>query len=129
MEIVAEFVRDIAAGPAWVAAWVAFMGAVFMLAIPFAFSRVEARWTLVAMAFTFPSMIALYSIVGYVRLLGLIHVIFWTPLAIYLWRRRGEWGSREHLADKWILLLFATILLSLAFDYSDLIRYLLGDRS
>lgn len=127
MELVEAFMRDIAAGPAWVEAWVNFMGVVFFLAIPFAFVRVEARWALVVMALSLPAMLGLYAAVGFVRLLGIVHVVLWTPLAVYLWRRRNAWRMRETLAGKWIALLFVTILVSLAFDYSDVVRYLLGD--
>lgn len=129
MEVVGAFLRDIAAGPAWVGAWVNFMGIVFLLAIPFSFARVEARWALAVMALTFPAMMGLYSLVGFVRLLGLVHVVLWTPFAVYLWRRRAHWRIRETLAGKWIAVLFATIVVSLAFDYTDVVRYLLGERS
>ncbi len=128
MEVVGAFSRDLASGPAWVWAWVNFMGIVFLLAIPFSFVRVEARWALAVMALTFPAMMGFYSLVGFVRLLGVVHVVFWTPFAVYLWRRRARWRIRETLAGKWILLLFATILISLAFDYTDVVRYLLGER-
>lgn len=128
METLAAFSADLESGPRWVYLWVSFMSLVFAGAVPFAFFRPEARWTLLVMAITFPAMIWLYSVVGYVRLLGIVHVVLWTPLAIYLWRRRTHWRVRETLAGKWIFLLFVVILISLAFDYSDVIRYWLGDR-
>lgn len=127
MELVEAFMREIAAGPAWVEAWVNFMGVVFLLAVPFAFVRIEARWALVVMALSLPAMLGLYASVGFVRLLGIVHVVLWTPFAVYLWRRRDTWRVRETLAGKWVTLLFATILISLAFDYSDVVRYFLGD--
>lgn len=129
MEIIEAFNTDMASGPQWVPVWVMFMGLVFMLAIPFAFSRPEARWALVCMALTFPAMMWFYSQVGYVRLLGLVHVIFWTPLLVYLWMRRAQWDVRNTLAGKWIALLFTTILASLIIDYIDVLRYIAGDRS
>lgn len=129
MDLVSAFMQDLAAGPAWIYAWVMFMGIVFMPAIPFSFSRVEARWAVLAMLLAFPSMMALHAAVGMVRLLGIVHVVLWTPLAVYLWGRRNSWRVKETLAGKWIVLLFATILVSLVFDYTDVIRYLLGDRS
>ena len=128
MEIYEAFAADIAAGPTWVEWWVNFMGLVFLLAIPFAFFRVEARWALLAMALTVPAMLWLYSEVGYVRLLGIVHIVFWTPLAIYLWMRRDQWRVKVTLSGKWIAVLFATIMVSLAFDYTDVVRYALGDR-
>lgn len=128
MELAGAFLRDIASGPAWVGAWVYFMGIVFLLAIPFSFARVEARWALLVMALSFPAMIGLYSLVGFVRLLGIVHVVLWTPFALYLWRRRAHWRIRQTLAGKWIALLFATVVVSLAFDYTDVVRYTLGER-
>ncbi len=129
MDIIDQFSADMQAGPQWISLWVNFMGLVFALALPFALFRAEARWMLLVMLLTFPTMMWLYSQVGYVRLLGLPHVVFWTPLVIYLWRRREKWRVRETIAGKWILLLFATMLVSLAFDYTDVARYLLGDRT
>jgi hypothetical protein len=69
----------------------------------------------------------MFDRMGYVKLLGLPHIIFWTPLAIYLvtlLRRDLPTHAR------WlVLLILATILISLAFDYTDVIRYLLGNRA
>jgi hypothetical protein len=69
----------------------------------------------------------LFDRMGYVKLIGLPHIIFWTPLAIYLitlLRRDLPTYAR------WlVLLILVTILISLAFDYTDAIRYLLGDRA
>ncbi len=128
MEIVESFSAALAAGPQWVFWWVNFMGLVFVLAIPVAFFRPEGRWTLISMAFAFPAMMWLYSQVGFVRLLGIVHVVFWTPLAFYLWQRRNQWRVKETLVGKWILLLFATIVASLIFDYTDVLRYALSER-
>ncbi len=121
--------NDLRAAPAWVGVWVNVMGAAFALAIPFAFTRVEARAALLVMALTFPAMIAAHSLIGYSRLLGLVHVVFWTPFAIWLWRRRDSWRVRETLGGKWIVLLFAIMLVSLVFDYADVARWLMGERA
>ncbi len=129
MDAFEAFSRDLAAAPRWVDLWVNFMGLVLALSIPFAVKRVEARWALVVMALSLPAMIALHSLVGYVRLLGLVHVVIWTPFVIYLWRRRGDWRVGETLSGKWLALLFATMVISLAFDYADVVRWLLGDRA
>ncbi len=69
----------------------------------------------------------LYDQIGYVRLLGIVHVILWTPLFFYLLRRawRGEMG----LWFRVVIWLFVVSLgISLAFDYVDVVRYLLGQR-
>ena len=118
-ELAQQFQANVNSGPIWVKYWVDFMGLVFALAIPFSFIRVEARWAVLVMLLTVPTMLALYSQVGYVRLLGLPHVILWTPFLIYLLGRRHAWRVRETIAGKWLLLLTITIIISLAFDYAD----------
>jgi len=128
MEIVEAFSAEMRAGPQWVLLWVNFMGLVIMLAIPFAFVRVEARWTIVVMALNVVFMMWLYSRFGYQRILGLPHVLLWTPLAIYLWRRRDQWRVRQTLSGKWIVALFTIMVVSLVMDYADVARYLMGER-
>lgn len=128
MEQLAAFQADLETAPLWVQYWVQFMGLVFVPAIPFAFFRVEARWAVLVMFLTLPAMIALHSAVGFVRLLGVVHVVIWTPFVFLLWRRRRDWRVKETLSGKWIALLFATMIVSLAFDYSDVARWFLGER-
>lgn len=65
---------------------------------------------------------------GYVKLLGLPHIILWTPLVIYLYgqiRRQDmpQWPRRILIA------VLAVFLVSLAFDYVDVARYVLGERA
>lgn len=127
MEVFEAFSADMRAGPQWVYWWVNFMGVIIMLAIPFSITRVEARWTLFAMILNVIFMMWLYSQVGYVRLLGLPHVVLWTPLAFYLWQRRDRWQVRTTLGGKWIVALFTIMVISLVMDYADVVRYLLGD--
>ena len=71
-------------------------------------------------------MLILISFLGYGRHLGLGHVLFWTPLAIYLWKRRPLWNVSGSWSGKWIAVLFVTITVSLIFDYIDVVRYLLN---
>lgn len=70
----------------------------------------------------------LYDQMGYVKLLGLAHILFWTPLAFYLvsqLRRQDMpvWPRRI------IVVILVSILISLAFDYTDALRYILGERT
>ena len=128
MDTLLSFFADLKSGAPWVFWWVMFMGAVFTLSIPFAFHRNEARWAAFVMILSFPAMMWLYSQIGYVRLLGIVHIVLWTPLLVYLWKRRDSWRVQETIAGKWVLLLFATITVSLLFDYADVVRYVAGDR-
>ena len=119
--MIGEILRE----PAGVVVWIAWLGVVNALALAF-LSEVEARWTLAAFVGSFLFMSILYGTNGYNRLLGLAHVVFWTPLVIYLYRRLTHLvGPR--LFEGWIRLLLATIGLALVIDYVDVLRYLLGD--
>ena len=69
-----------------------------------------------------------YGQIGLVKLLGLPHIVFWTPVAIYLYRflRRDDiriWPRRVAIA------ILGIIGISLMFDYVDVARYLLGERT
>lgn len=119
-------VEDIMAQPLWLQVWVGWMALVNMAALLF-LRRIEARWVAAAMLVAFPVMNVLHAWFGYQRILGLAHVVAWTPLLIYLWRRRAQWDLSS-LSGKWLLVLFATNLVSLVIDYADVARYLTGER-
>ncbi len=121
-------VADILLKPVWLQAWVGWMVFVNLVgSIIFLGARVEAKWVLLAFLGAALSMEAMYQQFGYQRILGLAHVIFWTPLVIYLWRRH-QGGGRPGMASKWLAVVFATNLTSLAIDYIDVARYLSGER-
>jgi len=69
----------------------------------------------------------IYEQIGYVRLMGIVHVILWTPLFIYLFLRAKN-GEMPLLCRLIIWMFAATLAVSLVFDYTDVVRYLLGER-
>jgi hypothetical protein len=68
----------------------------------------------------------LYTQVGYVRLLGVAHLVFWTPVYVWVLLHRRTLQS-EGLFGKYVLLYLVVAGISLVIDLVDLIRYLLGD--
>ena len=67
-----------------------------------------------------------YGQVGFVRLLGLPHLIFWVPLGIYLIARlRG--GAYRGLPLAILAVFLVSIGISLTFDVVDVARYLMGE--
>jgi hypothetical protein len=113
--------------PWWVIAWVGWLGAVNMASL-FFLRESEARWVLAAFVASFTLMNVLYYTSGYNRFLGLAHIIFWTPLLIFLYRRLTKLlGPRRY--ESWIRILLASNGVSLVIDYVDVLRYLLGDRT
>lgn len=118
--------------PQWVQYW-AYCQLIGAFILPFALliwreSRLAGAVSIIASVAAGFSTNALYNAMGYTRLIGLGHIIFWTPLLVYLvlQLRRGEFRSWP----KWITIVIAAVLfISLAFDYADCGRYLLGERT
>lgn len=113
--------------PAWLQIWVFWMMAVNTASLVFV-RHTEARWVLAAWAGNAATMSLLFELAGYTRLLGLSHVLWWTPLLVYLYRRDLR-ARRPEPYGTWLRALFLTNLASLVIDYADVARYLLGDRS
>ena len=127
LESAQAFMAEISSQPAWLRIWMNWLGAVNFAALLF-LSRKEARWVLAAMLANLVVMTGLYSVVGYERILGIVHVLFWTPLLVWLWRS-GAVREAEGWFGTWLRALFATNAVSLVIDYVDVARYLLGERS
>lgn len=125
------FEEAVATQALWIQLWVNWMGiALVGTFVVLLFSRKtwrDAAVLLVSTGVMFFFMQWLYAQAGYVRLLGLPHIVIWTPLAIYLfWRiRKGGLGPAFRIA---MGVLLVTITASLAIDYVDVARYLLGER-
>lgn len=116
----------------WIQIWVGWL-AIFTYVTIGALLVQRATWryaavAIVATAVNFLFMRWLYGQVGYVRLLGLPHVIVWTPLALYF----GSALMRQAITG-WVrpvvIVFVISISASLAFDYVDVARWLLGERA
>ncbi|MDA8746792.1 hypothetical protein N9M66_01125 [Litoreibacter sp.] len=126
------FNEAMAQQPAWVGIWlnVLLLGA-FILPLALLIWKQSRKAGLMTLATSLIAGFAidrLYYAMGYVRLLGLPHVLLWTPLVVFLYSqsKRADmpvWPSRI------IWAVIATLLISLAFDYVDVIRYGLGERT
>ncbi len=119
------FMDGFLASPTWVQVWVGWLMAVNLAALFFLRDR-RARWALFAFACAATAMMALAEINGFNRLLGLAHIVFWTPLLIYLYRIRAGIDFRAPLG-RWLIVLAASNAASLAIDFVDVARYALGD--
>jgi len=126
------FNEAVATQPVWITWWLNWMlVGVFappLLLLIWRQSRLPAVISIVANVASGFGVVWIYDQLGYVKLMGLSHVVLWTPLAIYLFMQirrpdMPQWPRRL----MWLML--ATITVSLAFDYLDVLRYLLGERS
>ncbi len=121
----------IAQQPQWVQIWLNILplGAFVLPAVLLIWrqTRVAGIVSLVVSATAAYGVVWLYDRMGYVKLLGLPHLFLWTPLVIYL---IGQFRRDDLPQIPRVLLgaVIATLLISLAFDFSDVIRYILGER-
>jgi hypothetical protein len=112
------FFRDLFRGPPWVTVWVFVLMLVNVASVAF-WNEPLARTILLAFMLSAMMMMALYSWFGFVKILGLGHVL-WIPLLILVLARIPEArdGFRTYLI---VLCVFNAI--SLAFDMRDIWRY------
>jgi hypothetical protein len=122
----------IATQPLWVQYWL-YVLLVGIIVLPLALliwkqTRLTAVIILVASFAAGFGVSLVYDRFGYVKLLGLPHIIFWLPLVWYLYRQilREDvpvWPRR-------LMMVIATVLMiSLVFDVVDVTRYALGERA
>ena len=124
----------IAAQSIWLQAWVTTLVVVHLLGLAFVAHRTPEGWKVraepIAIVASFAAagilMTWLFGQVGYVRLLGLAHLVFWTPVYAWILRRRKAIGF-DSLFGKYVLLYLAIAGSSLLIDVVDLVRYLMGD--
>src|SRR5215471_10046731 len=105
--------------PLWVNIWRGWMFVVFTAAIVFVIWRVEARWLAVTMVVSLFAYNVVAMLTGVGRFPSIAFLVLWSPLAIYLWRRRRHLealGRFDTLYRWWVTVATATLLVSLGFD-------------
>ena len=115
-----------ASEPFWIEVWIAWILFINSVSLLFV-GRAEGRWTLAAWVLVVATMHQLYLRFGYTRILGLAHLVWWTPLVVYLFRRRARFG--EGGFGGWARLLVLTNAAALVLAAVDVTRFLLGDRA
>lgn len=70
----------------------------------------------------------LFQTYGFTRILGLAHLVFWTPaVAFLIWRVKNGAVPLKSVFGVYLAVLIATNSTSLIIDTVDVIRYLAGD--
>ncbi|PKP77696.1 MAG: hypothetical protein CVT81_08215 [Alphaproteobacteria bacterium HGW-Alphaproteobacteria-3] len=112
--------------PQWVQLWMMWMTVVLGLgAVVFSFVRAEARWLFLAMIAALASTMALGMSVGWNKLWGVAHLVFWTPVVLYYIRRWPQ-IEKKSIFGVWFVLALATMIVSLVFDAKDVVEYFMG---
>ncbi|WP_147104069.1 hypothetical protein [Tateyamaria sp. syn59] len=122
----------IALQPAWIGIWlnVLFFGA-FILPISLLIWKATRLAAVITVVGSFASAFLtnlMYEQLGYVKLLGLPHMLFWFPIAFYLLRVRSR-DTTPIWPRRIILVIVGVMAVSLAFDTVDVMRYVLGERT
>lgn len=126
---VTELSRDLAYAPAYINHWVTWLFFVAVISpLFFAIWVKEARILVVAQVANAIVGSLIVMQFGPVRLLGLAHVICWTPAVYLVWNSMNKrpWTS---FVGIWLRIVVATMIISLVIDYYDVARWLLGDRA
>ncbi len=120
------FYEGVAQYPIPIRLWLNWLTLVNLASIVF-LKRPAARWILAAYVANGVCMITMAELNGFNRLLGINHIVFWTPILVYLYRTRRR--TEEPRAYRtWLDLYTISISISLTIDVIDVIRYALGDR-
>lgn len=127
-----SFAQAMAAQPDWVVVWMnilllgGFILPVALLIWPE--TRLAGVASILGNIINAVVVTAMYNAMGYVKLLGLPHIILWGPLVIYLLVRARDPATRVWPRRIcWIIAI--TLGISLAFDIVDVVRWLWGERT
>ncbi len=107
--------------------WLLWMGSVVFIVPLFLLRHRPARIVTLTQIGTITLGMVLSLQFGVSRILGVSHLIFWTPLVIYLLNVICHNTSPHHVT-RWAWLFVGTASISLVIDAVDLVRFLLGDR-
>lgn len=131
MELLNEMSDAIEAGISPVARmWLNWVLVIFFASVFFMWRHKGARYAFIAMVLSLPLSLLIYSAEPNIHLIGVTHIILWTPVAFYIVAR--EMLVREmpafSLYGIWAVLLVLTIVVSLIFDVRDVFLVLTGQK-
>jgi len=121
--------------PLWLQAWIGLLMAVNLAAVFFVARRGDSGawkicWPALAIlgAFFGAAMLMnwLYDQYGYVRLLGLAHLVFWTPVYGWILMKRRDIADPASAFGKYLIVYLVVDGISLAVDALDVVRYFTG---
>ena len=110
----------------WVG-WIMLLMIVNMVVPLFYLGTLEGKAVLGAFVFGALFQGGIFSAKGFVRLLGIGHIV-WVPMVAWLWTRL-EVAPASSLFGYWLLATIILVSLSLLIDAVDVIRYLRGERN
>ena len=126
MKAMIDFVRTMLTMPKPWIAWIMFMMVVNMIVPLFYLGTPEGKVVLGAIVFGAILQVAIFSALGWVRLLGIGHIA-WVPMVYWLWFRL-DFAPAGSFFRYWLFATIVLVSLSLLIDATHVIRYLRGER-
>ena len=114
-----ELQTYVAGLPVWVNVWRGWMFLIFGAGVVFVIWKREARWLAVTMVVSLFSYNVVAMLSGVGRFPSIALVVFWSPLAVYLARRRPRLASTrrfDRIYSWWVEASLVTLVVSVAFD-------------
>ena len=118
IELFEEAGQQMSMLPRTVQNWMLWLNIIFFSGLLFVLQHAEPRWAIAAHVACFPVGFTAYHFTRNLDLMGLSHILFWTPLLFYLPKVALQ-NSDFHLISPygiWMSLLCLTIVISLVFD-------------
>ncbi len=107
--------------------WVGLLAMVNMVGGLVYIRTMEGQLALACLMLAFLIMWGIYAKKGFVRLLGLGHLIAWPPLMIWYAKVLAQ-GNVEGAFNYWLMAVLVVNGISLVIDLVDVVRYSLGDK-
>ena len=126
MKVMMNFMKALLKLPRLWVVWVGLLMTVNMLAPLFFMTTLEGKVVLGTMMASAGLMLFVFAQKGFVRLLGLGHVL-WIPLILWLFGR-VDFAIPDTGLEAWVLTVITLNGLSLVIDTVDVVRYLTGER-
>jgi hypothetical protein len=126
MKTMIRFMKTMMLMPKPWLAWLCVLVFANMLLPLYFIHTLEAKVVLIASICSMTIMTAVFSVKGFVRLLGIGHIP-WIPMIPWLFTRL-ENTSFDNLFGYWIVTLIVLNIISLIIDAIDVMRYIRGER-
>ncbi len=106
--------------------WIVLLMCANMVVPVFFFGTLEGKLVFLAAVAGAAGQTWIFNSKDFVRLLGAGHLP-WLPLVIWLWFRLGQIPS-DGIFRYWIISVIVLDTISLAIHFTDVVRYIIGDR-
>lgn len=122
----------------WIKVWLFYLNAIFIFSIFFIGTHESITWILLTYISSGPYlMVFIIPSNGLSRVLGLAHIVPWTPLCLYLillmfYPDKLYLDTDEQITSSplfaYLIVLLVSVLACLSFDYYDVYRWFKGER-